>query len=103
MECRGKRASLLFGIPKISISEDALFMKHTLLYFFEVVTAKFTDSVKENASKGSRVLKKPPKLEGRPHGQFRLQQQLRLHGPANDPDFHVTNSGHQACSISPHI
>ena len=103
MECRGKRASLLFGIPKISISEDALFMKHTLLYFFEVVTTKFTDSVKENANKGSSLLKKPPKFEERPHGQFRLQQQLHLHGPANDPDFLVTNLGHRACNISPHI
>lgn len=50
---------MLFGIPKISISEDTVFMKNTFLYFFffEVATTRFTDNIKENASSGSSTAK----------------------------------------------
>lgn len=67
MECRGKRASLLFGIPKISISEDALSKKHMLLYFFKVATTKFMDNVKGNASRSLSSAEEKPKCEERPH------------------------------------
>lgn len=67
MECREKRASLLFGIPKSSISEDALFKKHVLLYFFEVATTRFMDNVKDNASRSSSSAEEKHKFEERPH------------------------------------
>lgn len=95
---------MLFGISKISISEDALFMKHMLLYFFEVATTRFMDNVKEKASKGSSTAEENhPNLKKGLTTQFSRQLQLHLQCPANDPPLHVTNLSHQACDVPPYI
>ena len=95
---------MLFGISKISISEDALFMKHMLLYFFEVATTRFMDNVKEKASKRSSTAEENhPNLRKGLTTQFSRQLHLHFQCPDNDPAFHITNLGHQACDISPYV
>lgn len=103
MECRGKKSSLLFGIPKILISEDTLFMKNMLLYFFEVATTRFMDNIKENMSRGSSTAKENhPSLRIGPP-QFR-ELQLHLHCSAMIlPSHYRTNLGYQACDLQAYI
>lgn len=72
-----EEVQLAIGIPKIQLSEDTLFMKNMLLYFFEVATTSFMDNIEENMSRGSRPAKENPSSLG--IGPARCRElQLRL-------------------------